>query len=520
MNPMTNNIIDASLDARYGVEPTTAESKPGVTELQLAETGVSISAEPIEDDIASIRQKLRETEAEVKRQSQEPASQAAYPPELAPLVASGHAVYDSDRKSWMVKRCYVCGSWNKEECCGQRTKPLPAAYGTELSKAGRQAVGLEPPSPPEKPKTPEQISEQHAKSWAEMPWWKHFRSVDELKGTGKVEFLIESFLMKNGVTFFGGPAEGGKSLVGMSTAKALVTGQALFGKFKVVETAPVLWLAAEGSDNGLKIRCKGFRIPNDKAKFISRTLSQGPMFGLDDDHIEKLVRNMEPVVVLETAVRFGEGDEDSAAETNKLAGAVFRLLTYGALAVIAFHHSRKDIRDKGVTLETVLRGSGDFGAMADVVIAVTRDERLYRGGDGPNEIELRWVKGRDFSSPPIRLAVTEKAPEGTPITAMWKPGLISCIDQGGDLKWIDRDSVRVAAEVADQAKADRLEQMVRQNPAVTSEDLAKAIGEPKWSVKATLKQMGYSKPSGRPKKGQPNLWTKFVPGVEPMGKAA
>lgn len=163
-----------------------------------------------------------------------------------------------------------------------------------------------------------------------------FRGVDELQGSGKVELLIEGFLMKGAVTFFGGPPESGKSLVAMSVAKSLSTGQPLFGKLKVVEPAPVLWLAAESGDSGLKIRCKDFRITNDKTKFVCRTLSQGPMLGLEDPNIETFVRKARPVVVLETAIRFGgDGDENSASDTNKIAGAVFHLISYGARAVKA-----------------------------------------------------------------------------------------------------------------------------------------------------------------------------------------
>src|SRR5437879_4963991 len=190
--------------------------------------------------------------------------------------------------------------------------------------------------------------------------------------------------MKGGVTFFGGPPEGSKSLVAMSVAKALTTGNPLFGKLKVIESSPVLWLGAEGGDNGLKIRCNAFRMTMGKRRFICRTLSQGVMLKLTDQNIESLVRQMNPVVILETAVRFGDGDEDSAADANQLAGTIFQLISMGARAVVAIHHARKNVKDTGASLEAILRGSSDFGAMADVVIAFMRDEKLYQDGKGPN----------------------------------------------------------------------------------------------------------------------------------------
>jgi len=435
------------------------------------------------------------------------------PSELRGLVESGAAFYteytNGRPNHWMVKRCPVCHSFNRDECCGRPTVPVMAEQDGELTRAGKQAIGLESVDPV---KTPEQKEEARIESWKDSLWWKEFRGADELTGSGTVEFVIEGFLMKGGVTFFGGPPEGGKSLVGMSVAKALTTGKPLFGKLNVIEPSPVLWLAAEGGDNGLKIRCKKFRITPDKNKFICRTLNQGMMLSLDDQNIERLVRQMHPVVVLETVVRFGEGNEDSAADTNKLAGLIFHLISYGAKAVIAIHHARKNIKDTGASLEGILRGSSDFAAMADVVIAVMRDERSYRTGAGPNEIELITCKGRDFAPVPIRLAITERAPEGTPLSAQWKPGFISCIDQTGDLKWVDQGArVRMteqAAEVADQGFRDRLAGLIKDNPTVNAECLAEETGAKVWMVKATLKDMGYTKASGRAKAGKPHQWTK------------
>jgi AAA domain-containing protein len=436
------------------------------------------------------------------------------PQELASLVESGACFYSNYKNGrpnhWVVKRCSVCHNFGKDECCGKTTVLVAAENDGELTRAGKQAVGLEPIEPP---KTSEQKEQERITSWKDQPFWGYFRGADELSGSGKVEFLIDNFLMKGGVTFFGGPPESAKSLIGMSVAKALTTGNPLFGKLKVTEPCPVLWLAAEGGDNGLKIRLQNFHITSDKNRFICRTLSQGAMLRLDDPHIKELVQWMNPVVILETAVRFGEGNEDSASDSNLLAGAIFNLISYGARAVIAIHHSTKNVK-KDVSLESGLRGSSDFGASADVVIIMLRDERLYNNGRGPCEVDLISCKGRDFTPPPIRLALTERAPEGTAIDDLWAPGLVSCLSQTGDLKWVDKaDRIRAvqeAAEAADRITTETLEKMIQEDPTVTAETLAKAIGKCPTVTKAVLKQMGYTKPSGRAKKNQPHHWAKAV----------
>jgi hypothetical protein len=422
-----------------------------------------------------------------------------YPPELQKLVESGMAFYSDNANGkpnhWMVKRCSVCHNFNRDECCGKPTVSVMAEQAGKLTRAGRQAAGLEPIDPV---KTPEQKEEERIESMKAQPYMQQFRGAGELSGTGKVEFLIENFLVKGAVTYFGGPPESAKSLIGMSVAKALTTGKPLFGKFKVTEPCPLLWLGAEGGDNGLKIRCKSFRITDDKTKFICRTLSQGSMLRLDDVNIQNLVQQMHPVVILETVVRFGDGDgnEDSATDANKIAGAVFQLISYGARAVIAIHHSTKAVK-KDVSLESGLRGSSDFGAQADVVIIMLRDDNLYRNGVGPNEVDLISCKGRDFTPPPIRLALTEKAPEGTPLADLWAPGLISCINRDGDLKWVDKAArgraVRQANEQAETDVAERLEQLIQDDPNVSLRQLANLTGLSYRAVRRTVEDNNWAK---------------------------
>src|SRR5258708_27440208 len=209
---------------------------------------------------------------------------------------------------------------------------------------------------------------------------------------------IENFLPEGTTLICGLPKEG-KSFLALSVAKALTTGQPLFGRrgFEVPEIVPVLYLAAESGDGALKLRCKKFGITEDKTRFISRTLSQGPMLGLDDTVLESLVKAMRPVVILETLIRFNDGkDEDDASENRKLAEAIFRLISWGSRAVIGIHHSRKDLNKAKPTKEAAVRGSGDGLAMGDAVWLGMQDEKGFLGGKGPNEIDVGgWW--RDFN---------------------------------------------------------------------------------------------------------------------------
>lgn len=425
-----------------------------------------------------------------------------FPDELIPLIESGIAFHEHDH--WFVKRCRKCGNF-RTQCCGEVTNESAVWHGEKtLTTYGRQAVGLDPIKPP---KSQEQRDKEAKERLADAPFLKQFRSVDELQGNGTVKMYIEEFLPE-GVTVISGLPKEGKSFLALSTAKALTTGKPLFGnpRFSVPEIVPVLYLAAESGDGGLKLRCEKFGITKDKTRFLARTLTQGPMFGLDDQNIESVIRTMQPIVILETLIRFNDGkDEDDATENRKLAQAIFRLIALGARAVIGIHHSRKDVK-QNPTKEAAVRGSGDGLAMTDAVWLVLQDEKLFQGGKGPNEIDvIGW--GRDFSPWPMRLALTEKTPEGFK-GAEYAPGLISLIDTTGNLKWVDKQAVQEAKKAAEKDLADTLEALVKADPSLTLEGLAKATGKTVWTIASALRERGWKKPSGKPKKGKPKLWRK------------
>jgi hypothetical protein len=108
------------------------------------------------------------------------------------------------------------------------------------------------------------------------------------------------------------------------------------------------------------------------------------------------VRELKPVVFLDTAVRFSraESENSSTENANGLATGVFNLLNAGAQAIVGLHHSPKGAAKQEMTLENVLRGTGDLGAMCDAVygLRVMDVEKL--------ELRVQCVKPRDFEPVP------------------------------------------------------------------------------------------------------------------------
>lgn len=235
-------------------------------------------------------------------------------------------------------------------------------------------------------------------------WREKFHTVDELPD-GEIEFLIEHVLPK-GVCFVGALSGTGKTWFCLSMARALTTGKKFVGNYAVPHAVPVVYLCPEMNARAFKHRLKRFGI-NDN--FYCQTISDGAPIDFTDPELATLVKAVHPVVFLDTAIRFSNVDDENSASQNArgLARAVFGLIHLGAQAVVCLHHRAKDnaTQEREMTLENVLRGSGDLGAMCDVVWGLQYD----KGSSGNPQylkdsrklvrLQVRCVKGRDFIPP-------------------------------------------------------------------------------------------------------------------------
>jgi hypothetical protein len=313
-------------------------------------------------------------------------------------------------------------------------------------------------------------------------WRDYFRSTSQLED-GDVRMIIDGFLPE-GVNLIGGLAGQGKTLFALSLVKSLTTGQRFLGKYQPQDIIPVVYLIPESSSRAFKMRCKAFRIPEDENLFLCRTVTEGKTLMLDDPILIEAVKNLRPVIVLDTLPRFNEsGDENDASANKKLVDDITVLRAHGAIAVVALQHSTKSSAKEEMTLENVLRGTGDIGAMADSVYGLRRDRNLYENGKGPNEIEVRCVKPRDIKNPPepFRVAATYKKEDGQ---------IISYIDESGDFQLVDP---RVETFVQNSAFL----KAVTEDPAISRENLAAELGTSVRQVRTLAKKLGFTRTAGR-----------------------
>lgn len=195
---------------------------------------------------------------------------------------------------------------------------------------------------------------------------------------------------------YGGLPGHGKTLLGLSTAKALLTGNPLFGHkpFAVEKSKRVLYLCPEVGLGPLTHRLKLFRLGPfvENGELLYRSLGHKEQVEITDKRILKAAEGAD--VFLDTAVRFMEGEENSATEQRIFAKNLFSLLTAGARSVVGLHHAPKRFEEASyMSLENALRGTNELGAMLSTAWGVKQIEAEA------NRLFVQNIKPRDFEPP-------------------------------------------------------------------------------------------------------------------------
>jgi hypothetical protein len=311
-------------------------------------------------------------------------------------------------------------------------------------------------------------------------WRSQFRNLSEMED-GDIVMIIDGVLQE-GTCFIGANPGHGKTLVALAFAKAICLGEPLFGipEYTVNKPRNVIYLIPESGDRAFRKRGEAFRLPEDD-RFIARTISSGGPLALSDPSLMEAVRQLTPVVILDTASRFLQAnDENSAAQNRMLVNDVIALRAAGAVSVIILHHAKKSTTEKRetMTLENMLRGTSDFGAMCDQAYGLRVDEHLHNRGADPMEIELVNLKDRERLGglTSVRLAASYK-----------RPGAIyptSYVDETGNFRLVD------FKETKDRDR-ETLIQLVKSEPMMSVPELCEATNLKLFTVKETLKRTGW-----------------------------
>lgn len=221
-----------------------------------------------------------------------------------------------------------------------------------------------------------------------------FHSYNDFANAPPISFAIDGFLQNGGATLIAGLSGHGKTIIMLSLAKALLSNHTkkLWNHFDVRDTASrVVYLIPESGIAPFKHRLRLFhlyRYVKDR-RLLVRTLSKGPTPPLDDPQILAAAKGAH--VFLDTAIRFREGNENDASDNQELANRIFDLLRAGACTVVAAQHSPKTFaKETTMTLENMVRGSTDIGAMVATAWGIKQLDHRQ------NIIHIQNIKPRDF----------------------------------------------------------------------------------------------------------------------------
>ena len=231
-------------------------------------------------------------------------------------------------------------------------------------------------------------------------WRSRYHSFDEMNSAPEPTFLIAGFLQKDVISSIAAPVGQRKTIIAANVVHAVLTGEPLFDHFTVTERpARVLYLCPEMGLLSFTKRMRNLGLMQYVGKSLfCRTMNSEGKLSLSELTAEELTGAL---VVIDTAVRFVEGDENSSADMKVFAEDCFRLMKAGAASALVLFHSPKGTKDASeLTLENAMRGSGDLGAFVSSCWATRLQDP-----DAPWESAsyLKNVKQRDFESDPFEV---------------------------------------------------------------------------------------------------------------------
>ena len=302
-------------------------------------------------------------------------------------------------------------------------------------------------------------------SWRDLfETWEEFQNVKPLRS------LIENIFQADVCNIVGGLVGDGKTLILLSITKALLTGKPLFGYFNVPEMAArVIYLIPECARAPFFHRAKLFGLEKylENDRLLVRTLSKGLRVPLSDPRLNPAARGA--VVQIDTAVRFVTGEENAAGTVSGgLATDIFGLLAAGADGIGVAHHAPKGFeKENRITLENILRGSGDFGAFVGAGFGIRQID------EAQNIIHFEDIKARDAEPfPPFQIIGRPYINEEGDFRMYRKPNECGRLADYLDIPGRSKGGAPAEVREARAANIEILRRLLRESPDLTSQQIS------------------------------------------------
>ena len=303
-------------------------------------------------------------------------------------------------------------------------------------------------------------------------WRELFDTFEEFETAPPISFSIKGFLQKEAITAVAGLSGAGKTWIALSLARAVLFGPGkLWDWFEVPERAEqVVYLIPESSRGPFKARLKTMGLYDEIAmdRLLVRTLSKGSAPNLDDPRI---LRSCEKAtVILDTGIRFMTAtDESNSSEIAEgLSNDMLGLLRAGASSVVPLFHSPKSFAKESVmTLENMIRGSSEIGAVLATAWGIKQLD------EATNTIHVENLKARDFEHcGPFQLAGRPYLDQTEDFRMLKTP------DECGHLSDEQPELNKRNADLHDSRSANiaLMREWLKKEPSLTSQELSQRFG--------------------------------------------
>lgn len=206
-------------------------------------------------------------------------------------------------------------------------------------------------------------------------WRELYATYQALMEAKDAEWVVDRWARNGDITLIGALPKDGKTWVMLAIARAMLTGEKLFGHFPVKKSERVVYLIPEAGIAAIKRRLVKMRlmefVKEGRLYVMPRSISM--VRKLNEPRIRESAKGAD--VFIDTAIRFIEGDENKAVDVKIFSENCLDLATL-ARTVWAAHHAPKSFAEaKTMSLENMLRGSGDLAAMLSNAFGIAKVNR-------------------------------------------------------------------------------------------------------------------------------------------------
>jgi RecA-family ATPase len=214
------------------------------------------------------------------------------------------------------------------------------------------------------------------------------------------KWIVKDLIPENSFIIWAGNKGCSKSLLNAYIGLCIATGNDVFGEFEVVKKGPVLYFDEENGVRRMKFRvtkiANGMDIRGDVPIEFYSVIKKGFKLDEEDGHkkfigwISEIIKEYKPVyVVMDSLVRMMTGDENSSKDVRRLFDNLSPLMEKYNVTFSTIHHNNKS---------GGIRGSGDFGYMADKTFNVKRigNSRTDFCLEQDKERDNDWIKNIEY----------------------------------------------------------------------------------------------------------------------------